>query len=69
MKKWFKVVLVAIVVLTPSIVIGTNEDRGYFAIGGELLLLPVAVILKLLIDSLKQMLGDVITGCQNQSGK
>ncbi|AEE98049.1 hypothetical protein [Mahella australiensis] len=59
-KYWLYIVALGIgLVLMPFAIHSAYEARGYFAIGGEWLVLPLALLVTGLIDSVKTTLQEI----------
>lgn len=58
-KYWLYIVAGGIgLVLTPFAIHSAYVSRGYFAIGGEYLVLPLALLIAWLVDSVKETLDE-----------
>nr|PZN08436.1 MAG: hypothetical protein DIU64_10520 [Caldicoprobacter oshimai] len=65
MKKWVKkygaymIAVAAGVVLTPAAIRTATLQRGYVAVGGEYLIIPLAILIVFFVQEVKQMLREL----------
>jgi hypothetical protein len=55
MKKLSNILVILSVLATPCMVVQSYQTRGYLAVGGEWLLIPLTILIILLISQIKSL--------------